>query len=273
MSTLSTTDAQIHYTDHGGSGRPVVLIHGWPLSEASWAPVVPALLDAGYRVITYDRRGFGASTCTPGSAYDYDVLTSDLAALLNELALADATLVGFSMGGGEVVRYVGSHGQSRLRSIVLAGAIPPHLLKDDDHPDGGLDMETVRSFQADLRAGRDEFFQSFLTNFYSVDGALVVTDDRLQASLAQAALADLDAAVTCIELWTADFTDDVAQIAVPTSIIHGDSDAIVPLEVSGRRAHEQIAGSELVVIADGPHGILDSHTERVRDSLLEFLQR
>lgn len=271
MSALARDGIQIHYTDHGGSGRPVVLVHGWPLSEQSWSDTVPALLDAGYRVATYDRRGFGDSGMTDLDGYDYTLLTSDLAALLDELDLADATLVGFSMGGGEVVRYVGSHGQSRLRSVVLAAAIPPWLLKSDDNPDGGLDMATAREMQQGLQADREGFLEDFLTTFFSADGDLKVTPEQRQAALDAAAQADLGAAVTCIALWTSDFTDDVARITVPTLVIHGDSDAIVPFEVSGKRVHEQVSGSELVLIEDGPHGLTASDTEEFNTALLRFL--
>ncbi len=273
MPTLTRDGIEISYTDHGGSGRPVVLVHGWPLSGASWDDVVPALLDAGHRVLTYDRRGFGSSGMTDVGGYDYDLLTSDLAALLDALDLSDVTLVGFSMGGGEVARYVGNHGESRLRSLVFAGAIPPWLLKSDDNPEGGLDMATARGMQEALAADRDGFLDQFMTNFFSAGGELKVTEEQRQRALALAAEADLDAAVACIVLWTSSFVDDVARITVPTLVIHGDSDAIVPIEVSGQRLHEQVPGSSLVVIEDGPHGITVSHTAEFTDALVSFLDR
>jgi len=271
MATLDRDDIQISYTDHGGSGRPVVLVHGWPLSGESWSDTVPALLDAGHRVVTYDRRGFGASGMTDVGGYDYDVLTSDLAALLDELDLHEVTLVGFSMGGGEVVRYVGNHGESRLRGVVLIGAIPPWLIKSDDNPGGGLDMATARGMQDALREDREGFLDDFLTNFFSADGELMVTEEQRQRALGLAAQADLDAAVACIVLWTSNFSDDVARITVPTLVIHGDSDAIVPFEVSGQRVHEQVTGSELVLLEHAPHGVTVSHTDAVNRALLEFL--
>ena len=202
MATLDRDDIQLSYTDHGGSGRPVVLVHGWPLSGESWSDTVPALLGAGHRVVTYDRRGFGASGMTDVGGYDYDVLTSDLAALLDELDLHDVTLVGFSMGGGEVVRFVGNHGESRLRAVVLIGAIPPWLLKSEDNPKGGLDMASARGMQDALREDREGFLDGFLTNFFTADGELMVTEDQRQRALGLAAQADLDAAVACIVLWT-----------------------------------------------------------------------
>ena len=271
MASLSRDEIQIQYTDHGGTGSPVVLVHGWPLTGESWDGVVPALLDAGHRVVTYDRRGFGASGMTDVSGYDYDLLTSDLAALLDELDLHDVTLVGFSMGGGEVARYVGNHGESRLRGVVFISAIPPWLLKSDDNPDGGLDMASARGMQDQLREDREGFLDEFLTNFFTADGELKVTEEQRQRALALAAQADLDAAAACIVLWTSSFADDVARITVPTLVVHGDGDAIVPFEVSGKRTHEQVAGSQLVLVEGGPHGLLDSHTDDVARALLEFL--
>jgi len=273
MATLPRDDIEIFYTDHGGSGRPVVLVHGWPLSGESWSDTVPALLGAGYRVITYDRRGFGSSGSSGATGYDYDLLSADLAALLDALDLSDVTLVGFSMGGGEVARYVGNHGESRLHSVAFLSAVTPWLLLSDDNPEGGLDMLSARGMQEALRADREGFLDEFLTTFFSVDGELKVSEERRQQALALAAQADLDAAVACVVLWTSRFSDDVARITVPTLVMHGDSDAIVPFEVSGKRLHEQVAGSDLVLIEGAPHGITVSHAQVVNDALLEFLAR
>ncbi|PRY63839.1 pimeloyl-ACP methyl ester carboxylesterase [Knoellia remsis] len=274
MSDSTSTQAPtIHHEDTGGDGRPVVLIHGWPLSGASWKDTVPALTDAGYRVITYDRRGFGQSSPAPDGRYDYDALASDLDSLLTALDLTDVTLVGFSMGGGEVARYVGNHGTDRLRSIAFLGAIPPWLLKSDENPDGGLPREDAEQMQQDLRADREEFLDEFMTNFFSADGDLKVTEDQRQDALGMAAQADLDAMTSCIESWLTNFTGDLAKVTVPTLVVHGDSDAIVPFEVSGKRTHEQVAGSDLVVIEDGPHGFLASHPDQVNTALLDFLQK
>jgi non-heme chloroperoxidase len=274
MPTVSNGDVEIHYEDSGGSGRPVVLIHGWPLSGASWSDLSPVLEGEGYRVITYDRRGFGQSA-KPGeaSSYDYDTLTGDLDALVTELDLQDASLVGFSMGGGEVARYVGTHGEDRLHSIVFAGAIPPCLLKDDDHPDGALDLDTVAGMQGQLRADPPAFFDEFTTNFFSANGQLKVTEEQRQEALGLAAQADVHAAAECIRSWVSDFTGDLAKVTVPTLVVHGDSDAIVPIEVSGRRTHEAVSGSELVVIEDGPHGINTSHADEFNAAVVAFLAR
>ena len=274
MASVRNDTVSIHVEDSGGSGRPVVLIHGWPLSSASWSGLTPALVEAGYRVVAYDRRGFGQSD-QPGEAsgYDYDTLTSDLDAVLRELDLTDATLVGFSMGGGEVARYIGTHGTERVHSVVFAAAIPPCLLKDADHPHGGLDLDSVAQMQQQLRADREGFLEGFLTNFFSVDGTLVITQEQLREALGLAAQADLHAAAECIRSWVTDFTADLAQVSVPALVIHGDSDAIVPFEVSGLRTHDAIPGSELRVLAGGPHGINVSHAAEFNEAVIDFLQR
>jgi pimeloyl-ACP methyl ester carboxylesterase len=274
MPSVTNGSVELHVEDTGGDGRPVVLVHGWPLSGKSWSAQVPALVEAGYRVVTYDRRGFGESS-KPGeeSQYDYDTLTSDLDAVVRELDLTDLTLVGFSMGGGEVARYVGTHGQDRVHSLAFVSAIPPCLLKDEDHPDGGLDLDTVASMQEQLRADRVAFFDGFLTTFYSADGELKISEEQRQEALALAAQADLHAAAECIRSWVTDFTADLAEVTVPTLVVHGDSDAIVPLEVSGRRTHQAVAGSELHVVEQGPHGINTSHADELTRVLLEFLQK
>jgi pimeloyl-ACP methyl ester carboxylesterase len=274
MPTVSNGDVEIHYEDSGGSGRPVVLIHGWPLSGASWSDLTPVLREEGYRVITYDRRGFGESG-KPGAAsrYDYDTLTSDLDTLVTELDLQDLSLVGFSMGGGEVARYVGAYGEERLHSVVFAAAIPPCLLKDDDHPDGALDLDTVSGMQGQLREDRTGFLDGFLTNFFSAEGRLKVSQEQRLAALGLAAQADLHALAECIRSWVTDFSSDLATITVPTLVIHGDGDGIVPLEVSGRRTHEAVGGSELVVVKGGPHGINTSHAQEFNDAVVAFLAK
>ncbi|MFC8502645.1 alpha/beta fold hydrolase [Pedococcus sp. NPDC057267] len=272
MPSVTNGSVDIHVEDTGGDGRPVVLIHGWPLSGASWSEQVPALTDAGYRVVTYDRRGFGQSG-KPADGYDYDTFADDLKAVLEALDLRDASLVGFSMGGGEVARYLGRHGQDRVHSAVFAAAIPPFLLKSDEHPDGGLDMATVESLQADLRKDPPAFFDQFMTGFFSAGDDLKVTEAQRQEALGLAAQADPEAAAQCIATWVSDFRDDLAKVTVPTLVIHGDSDGTVPLEVSGQRTHEAVAGSELHVVADGPHGLNVSHEDEFNRVLLAFLEK
>lgn len=273
MPLLDANDISLHFTDHGGEGRPVVLIHGWPLSGDSWSEQVPALTKAGHRVITYDRRGFGGSD-KPAEGYDYDTFADDLAGLLEALDLRDVTLVGFSMGGGEIARYAGRHGTDRLHSVVFAGAVPPYLLKTDDNPEGGLPEEGVREMEDGVRADREGFLDGFTTGFFSVDGELKVTDEQRQQAIALQQPARDEAIVGCIDAFgRTDFRDDLTRVDVPALVIHGDSDAIVPFEVSGRRTAEALNGSTLVVVEGAPHGFNVSHVEEFNRALVDFLAR
>jgi pimeloyl-ACP methyl ester carboxylesterase len=267
------TDIDLHVDDTGGTGRPVVLIHGWPLSGESWAHQVPALEEAGYRVVTYDRRGFGRSD-KPRTGYDYDTFSDDLEAVLAALDLRDATLVGFSMGGGEVARYLTRHGADRVRSVVFAAAVPPYLAKTDDNPEGPLDEETADGMKQGLKDDEKAFYHQFTTDFFSVDGTLVVSEaDRAEAERL-ANQADHHAALKAMEAFaTTDFREDLPNVTVPTLVIHGDSDATVPFEGSGARTHAAIAGSELHVVAGAPHGVNVSHVDEFNRVLIDFLQR
>ncbi len=270
--TDDTSDHNIHVGDSGGDGRPVVLIHGWPLSSASWSEQVPALKEAGYRVLAYDRRGFGQSD--PGDKYDYDSLADDLDNVLTDLDLTDVTLVGFSMGGGEVARYASKHGVDRLHSVVFAAAIPPYLLKGDDNPDGPLTEDAAGGMRKGLEDDRDGFFDQFMTQFFSAGDDLKVSDEQRQEALALCKQSNQQAALGCMDAFgTTDFRDDLPKVTVPALVIHGDSDGIVPFEGSGRRTHEAIEGSELVVIEGGPHGINVSHAKEFNDALLAFLAK
>ncbi len=195
-------------------------------------------MDAGYRSIAYDRRGFGHSD-HPEDGYDYDTFAADLAGLLDGLDLRDVTLVGFSMGGGEVVRYLATHGSDRVRSAVLAGAVPPYLLKTADNPDGGLEEDAVQEMEEGARTNRKEFLDGFTTEFFSAGGELQVSEERRQQALALESQAADVAVVGCIDAFgRTDFRGDLPKVDVPVLVIHGDSDAIVPFEVSGRRAAE-----------------------------------
>jgi non-heme chloroperoxidase len=270
--TDNESTGDIHVFDAGGDGRPVVLIHGWPLSHTSWSEQIPALKDAGYRVVSYDRRGFGKSD--PGDAYDYDALTGDLDQVLKDLDLTDVTLVGFSMGGGEVARYVATYGEDRLHSVVFAGAVPPYLLKSDDNPDGPLTEDAAREMRSGLEQDRDAFFDDFTTQFFSAGDELKVSEEQRQEALASCKESDQDAALGCMDAFGGtDFRDDLTKITVPTLVIHGDSDGIVPFEGSGKRTHEAVAGSELVVVEGGPHGFNVSHAAEFNRALVAFLEK
>jgi pimeloyl-ACP methyl ester carboxylesterase len=264
-------NTDLHVDDTGGSGRPVVLIHGWPLSGASWNGQIPALQQAGHRVVTYDRRGFGRSD-KPLRNYTYDTLTEDLHALLTELDLFEVTLVGFSMGGGEVARYFSLHGTERLHSVVFASAVTPHMMKTDGNPDGPLSPEQAAQMTASLSADQDSFYDDFVTQFFSVDGELKVTEDQRQEALAMTRQADKKAALACMTAFgTTDFREDLSKVSVPTLVLHGDGDETVPFEGSGKRTHEAIPGSALHLIADAPHGCNVSHQEEWNEVVIEFL--
>ncbi|WP_043674888.1 alpha/beta fold hydrolase [Clavibacter michiganensis] len=266
-------DTNLHVDDTGGTGRPVVLIHGWPLSGESWKKQVPAFEAAGYRVITYDRRGFGRSD-KPLTGYDYDTFASDLDAVLSALDLVDVTLVGFSMGGGEIARYIGTRGEARLHSVVFASAVPPYLEKTDDNPDGPLTKDAAAEMTAGLTKDEDSFYDEFTTGFFSANGVLKVTEAERQEAIALAHQSKKHAALASMAAFaTTDFRDDIAKVTVPTLVIHGDSDATVPFEGSGERTHRAIAGSELHVVKDAPHGVTVSHPEEWNQAVLEFLAK
>jgi non-heme chloroperoxidase len=267
------SSVDLHVEDTGGSGRPVVLIHGWPLSGASWAHQVPAFAAAGYRVVTYDRRGFGRSD-KPSRGYDYDTFAEDLHGILEALDLRDATLVGFSMGGGEIARYFGRSGADRVRSVVFASAVPPYLAKSDDNPDGPLTDEAAAQMAAGLEGDRDGFFPQFVHDFYSANGELKVPQQEVDSAVALAQQSDQKAALGAMHAFaTTDFREDLTRIAVPTLVIHGDADAIVPFEGSGQRTAAAIPGSEVVVLRDAPHGVNVSHADEWNAAVLAFLAK
>ena len=266
----NSTNINLYYEDHG-TGKPVVLIHGWPLSGASWEKQLPALLDAGYRVITYDRRGFGNSG-RPTTGYDYDTLAADLNKLMTQLDLREATLVGFSMGGGEVARYLGTFGSERVSKAIFMAAIPPFLLKKADNPEG-VDGTIFDGIKLGIIADRPAFLTSFLTNFYNVDDNLGkrLSDEVIRLSWNIAAGASPIGTLACVSAWLTDFREDLKRIDVPTLVIHGDADRILPLDATGKRIIEYTKGSRMVVISGGPHGLNWTHAEEVNRALLEFL--
>ncbi|WP_052336435.1 alpha/beta fold hydrolase [Nocardioides alkalitolerans] len=264
---------KVHVDDTGGTGRPVVLIHGWPLSAESWKDQVPALRDAGYRVVAYDRRGFGRSD-KPMGGYDYDTLAEDLQGVLEELELTDVTLVGFSMGGGEVARYVSKFGEERLHSVVFAAAVPPYLVKGPDNPEGPLSPEQAEQMASDLGTDRGAFFDDFTTQFFSVDGDLKVTEQQRQDAISLCHQSDQKAAEACMAAFGGtDFREDLPKITVPTLVIHGAGDGTVPFHGSGDRTHAAVPQSELVVVDDAPHGFNVSHAAEFNRALIEFLAR
>lgn len=263
---------ELHYED-SGAGRPVVLVHGWPFSARIWERQVIALVDAGYRAVTYDRRGFGNSSM-PWDGYDYDTLTNDLAALLGALNLFDSTLVGFSMGGGEVAHYLGTFGSERVAQAVFVAAVPPGLAKTDENPDGMTD-EMVAERQKSLLANRIGFLDEFTKGYFSTaERGLLVSEPTREYYRDIAAFASPRATLQCLASFSrTDFRDDLAKINVPTLIVHGDADANLPLAVSSKRSHDAIAGSELVVIPGAPHGLPITHADELNGILLPFLAR
>ncbi len=270
VGTQNSGPIEIHYEDHG-DGQPVVLIHGYPLDGNSWERQERALLAAGYRVITYDRRGFGRSS-QPTVGYDYDTFAADLNALLEQLDLHDVVLGGFSMGSGEVVRYLGSYGSARVSKAILFGTIPPFLLKRDDNPDG-VNGQVFEDIKAAIISDRYAYFKDFLDNFYNVD---VLAPDRIsdqawQASFNVAAVMSPFASYASVDTWLTDFRGDLPKIDVPTLVVHGTEDRILPIAATADRLPELIADARLVRVEGGPHNVGWTHPDEVNNALLEFL--
>ena len=278
----NNTDIEIYYEDHG-AGQPVVLIHGYPLSGRAWDKQVPALLEAGYRVITYDRRGFGQSS-QPATGYDYDTFAADLHTLMEHLDLRDAVLVGHSMGTGEVTRYLAScgsgehhalqlgHHRPRVAKGVLVSPIPPYLLQAPDNPDG-VPQALFDGFVQAATADTPAWMKGFLDNFYNMDtlGGTLVSYQAWQASWNLAVTASATAAVACIGTWTTDFRADLPKIDVPMLVLHGDADQVLPLDKTSKRLPGLIKDVQLVVVEGGPHAIPWTHAGQVNTALLDFL--
>jgi non-heme chloroperoxidase len=261
---------ELYYEDHG-SGRPVVLIHGYPLSGRAWDRQLPALLEHGHRVITYDRRGFGKSS-QPTTGYDYDTFANDLRMLLETLGLREVTLVGHSMGTGEVTRYLGRFGAARVARGVLVSPIPPFLRHAPDNPEG----VPASLFEGFLQAARQDtpaWMKGFLDNFYNIDKlrGTLVSDQAYQASWNLAVTASATAAVACIPTWETDFRADLPKIDVPMLVIHGDDDQVLPYAKTGARLVGLLSDVQTVIIAGGPHAIAWTHAEQVNNALLQFL--
>ena len=276
-------DIEIHYTDHG-AGQPVVLIHAGLVSGRAWDRQVPALLQAGYRVITYDRRGFGGSS-QPATGYDYDTFAADLHTLLEHLDLRDAVLVGHSMGAGEVTRYLAAYGSGehhglqlghhrpRVAKAVLVSPITPYLLQTPDNPDG-LPQSVFDGFAAAARADTPAFMKGFLDDYYSMDTlrGTLVSDQAWQASWNLAVSASATAAVACIPTWATDFRADLPEIDVPMLVVQGDADQVLPLGKTGERLPALIKNAQLIVIEGGPHAIPWTHADQVNAALLDFIR-
>ena len=266
----NSSDIDLYYEDHG-SGPAVILIHGYPLNGASWEKQVPELLTAGHRVITYDRRGFGKSS-QPTTGYNYDTFAADLHRLISHLHLRDFALVGFSMGGGEVARYIGKYGSKGVTNAVIIGGVPPYLLKTADNPDG-VDKSVFDGIQKAVAADRYAFFTDFFKSFFNTDQLLGkrISEQAIQASWNVAATASPIASLACVPTWYEDFRQDVAKMNVPTLVIHGEADRIVPFASAGQRTAKLIKGARLLSIKDGPHCVIWTHAEEVNRAMIDFL--
>jgi non-heme chloroperoxidase len=266
----NSTEIQLYYEDHG-SGHAVILIHGYPLNGASWEKQVPGLLGAGHRVIFYDRRGFGKSS-QPATGYNYDTFAEDLHKLIAHLGLREFSLVGFSMGGGEIARYIGKYGAKGVKKAVIIGGVPPFLLKTADNPEG-VDGSVFKGIEQAVTADRYAFFGEFYKNFYNTDVYLGkrVSEQAVQAAFNLAASASSVASLACVPTWIEDFRNDVAKIDVPTLVIHGEADRIVPFSAAGQRTAKLVKGARLVAIKDGPHCVIWTHADEVNAALSEFL--
>jgi pimeloyl-ACP methyl ester carboxylesterase len=260
----------LYYEDHG-SGKPVVLIHGYPLSGASWEKQIPVLLAAGHRVITYDRRGFGKSS-QPTTGYNYDTFAEDLHKLVTQLELSDFALAGFSMGGGEVARYIGKYKSKGVSKAVFISSVPPFLLKTPDNPEG-IDGSVFEGIKKAVAADRYTFFVEFFKNFYNTDLLLGkrVSEQTVQSSWNVAAGASATASLACVPTWHEDFRKDLSRVDVPTLVIQGDADRILPISASGLRTAKLIKGARLLVVKDGPHCITWTHADEVNRELVNFL--
>ncbi len=260
----------LYYEDHG-SGRPVVLIHGYPLSGRAWDRQLPVLLEHRYRVITYDRRGFGKSS-QPTTGYDYDTFANDLRILLETLDLREVTLVGHSMGTGEVTRYLGRFGSARVARGVLVSPIPPFLLETPDNLEG-VPASLFEGFMQTARQDTPAWMKEFLDTFYNIEQlrGTLVSDQAYQASWNLAVTASATAAVACIPTWETDFRADLPRIDVPMLVIQGDDDQVLPFSKTGARLASLISDVQTVVIAGGPHAIAWTHAEQVNNALLQFM--
>lgn len=270
VGTENSTNVDLYYEDHG-EGQPVVLIHGYPLDGHSWEKQSAALLAAGYRVITYDRRGFGQSS-QPTTGYDYDTFAHDLEVVLDTLDLNDVVLVGFSMGTGEVGRYVGTYGSARVAKVAFLASLEPFLLKTDDNPEG-VPQEVFDGISAAVKADRYAYFTEFYKNFYNTGENLGtrLSEEALRNSWNVAAGSSWFASSAAVPTWLTDFRADIPKIDVPALILHGTADNILPIDATGRRFHKLLPAATYVEIENAPHGLLWTHADEVNEALLAFL--
>lgn len=266
----NSASTDIHYEDHG-SGQAVVLIHGFPFSGRAWEKEEIALLNAGYRVITYDRRGFGESS-QPTTGYNYDTFVSDLDSVLTKLDLQNAILAGHSMGTGEVTHYLGTKGSHRISKGVLISSIPPFLLKTGDNPTG-VDKNVFDGIQEAILKDRYAYLAQFNANFFNTDQNLgkSVSQEALNAHWNVAAAASPEGTYACVPTWLTDFRPDLSKIDVPILVIHGDADRILPYDATAKLLPDKIKDCRLVTISGGPHGIPWTHAEQVNKELLQFI--
>jgi pimeloyl-ACP methyl ester carboxylesterase len=273
MPYITTPDNTRLYLKDWGAGRPVILMHGWPLSADSWDEAAMAIANAGFRAIAYDRRGFGRSD-QPWDGYTYDTLADDLAAVIAETGATDATIVGFSMGGGEVARYMSRHGGRNVAQAALIASVVPYMLKTPDNPNG-VDQGVFDQISAGLKEDRAHFFASFFRDFYGV--GLVshpVSAELLDWSRNVAMLASFKATLACANAFaTTDFRPDLAAFNVPTLIIHGTDDKTVPIDASARQAGAALPNATLIEYEGGPHGLFATHKERLANDVIAFLQQ
>lgn len=273
VGTENSTTVELHYEDRG-TGQPVVLIHGYPLDGNSWEGQVPDLLDAGYRVITYDRRGFGRSS-QPSTGYDYDTFATDLNTVMEALDLRDAVLVGFSMGTGEVARYLSTYGSGRVAKAAFLASLEPFLAITDDNPGGAAPLSFFEGVSEAVKKDRYAFFTGFYADFFNLDENLGVrvSEEAVRNAWNVAAGAGPIASAAAPLTWPTDFRADIPRIDVPALIVHGTADRTLPVDATGRRFAEALPAAEYVEIDGAPHGLLTTHTAEVNEILLAFLDR
>lgn len=271
VGTENASDISLYYEDHG-TGQPVILVHGWPLNGASWEKQTVALLAAGYRVITYDRRGFGKSS-QPATGYEYDTLAADLHALIEHLDLQNVALFGFSMGGGEVARYLGTYGSARVKKAGFLGSVAPALGQSETNP-AGVPKSVFEGVKAAIRKDRYALLNAFMHNFYNFDALKDsrVSEEAVQASVAVGNGASYIGLHDCVDAWQTDLREDIKKITIPVLVLHGDSDRTVPVEVSGGRIAEFAPQAQLHVLKEAPHGFTLTHAEETNQILLDFLK-